>query len=206
MFDELIELCKSRDDRFHLAAALGNRAWLWSARGELEQSADGHCAPSSSSRARAASAHLERIATHNLAEIWLWQGTLDEALQLARRSLALQQSYGESSTRFDLMLVARILAAKDEPGELAATLAQIERGELDDDERIMLRALLAAQQRAELATWNEILVESATLSAPFRIEIGLLASRRGRLAAPHRDEILALAYKEPLFAHRVSEI
>jgi hypothetical protein len=70
----------------------------------------------------------------------------------------------------------------------------------------LLRALPAAAQRAEPASWDEILDESAALEVPFRIEIGLLAARRGRLTPARRDEILALAYKEPLFAHRVSEI
>jgi hypothetical protein len=56
------------------------------------------------------------------------------------------------------------------------------------------------------AIWLELLAESAKLADASRIEIALLASRCGQLEGPHRDEAIALASGNPLFAGRVSEI
>ena len=54
----------------------------------------------------------------------MWQGALDEALQLARRSLALQAMPRRGPARVpDRLLLARVLAARGEHAELARSLA-----------------------------------------------------------------------------------
>ncbi len=204
-FAELIELCEARDDRFHLAAALVNRVLLWSARGEIGRGEQDARAAIQLSR-EGGQAHIERAVTHNLAEDLLWRGVLDEALQLARRSLRLQQGHGEGTTTPDLMLIARILAARTEHAELAATLDQIDAGGLDPDEQLVHRSLVAVVGRAGAATWGELLAESARLPASPRLEIALLAARCGRLGGPHREEARALASSNPLFTARLGEL
>lgn len=203
-FADLIELCEARDDRFHLAAALANRTWLWSARGEIARSEADTRTVIQLTR-EGGQAHFERASTHNLAEDLLWQGAFDEALRLARRSLRLQEGHGEGSTVLDLMLIARILAARGELGELSAQLGQIDPADLGPDEQVVLRSLAAVAQRAGGAAWSELLVESARLADASRIEIALLAAHCGQLAGAPRDEAVSLASHNPLFVGRVSE-
>jgi eukaryotic-like serine/threonine-protein kinase len=208
VFAEMIELCETHDDRFHLAAALANRAWLWSARGEIRRSEQDARAVIQLTR-EGGQAHIERAATYNLAEDLLWQGQLDEALQLARRSLRLQQGHGEGTTSPDLMLIARILAAKGERVELAGVLAQLEQldlASLGAEELIVHRALVATAQREGGATWSALLADSAGLPISSRLEIALLAARGGQLTGPARDAAIALARDNPLFVRRVHEM
>src|SRR4029077_20652574 len=105
VFSELIELCRERNDRFHLAAAYGNRAWLWTGRGEVHRTEEDLRSVIQLAR-ESGQAHFERTATHNLAEHRLWENELDEALQLARRGLALQSQAGEGTTVPDRLLLA----------------------------------------------------------------------------------------------------
>jgi tetratricopeptide (TPR) repeat protein len=203
-FAELIELCQERDDRFHLAAALANRMWLWSARGEIQRSEQETRAVIQLSR-EGGQPHLERAATHNLAEALLWRGALDEALPLARRSLQLQRGHGEGTATPDLLLISRILAAKRDLAELAATLSQLDLAELGTDEQILHRAVTAVASDADRATWSELVAESASLAVGYELEIALLAARCGRLDGPQRDGAIARARENPVFAGRVSE-
>jgi tetratricopeptide (TPR) repeat protein len=204
-FAELIDLCEARNDRFHLAAALANRMWLWSARGEIDRSEQETRTVIQLSR-EGGQPHLERAATHNLAEALLWRGQLDEALRLARRSLWLQQGHGEGATTPDLMLISRILAAQGQLVLLGALLQQIEEAGLGPEEQIVHRALVAAARRADQATWTELIADSARIALPLRIEIALLAARCGRLEGLQRDEAIALVRKNPLFVGRENEI
>jgi len=204
-FAEMIELCEARDDRFHLAAALANRVWLWSARGEIRRSDQDTRAVIQLTR-EGGQAHIERAATYNLAEDLLWQGKLDEALQLARRCLRLQQGHGEGTTALDLMLIARILAAKGEHAELSAVLAQLDVASLSAEEQLVHRALVAAAWRAGQEPWRALLADSAALSVTSRLELALLAARAGQLDDAQRAEAVALARDNPLFVGRVNEL
>ena len=89
VFAEMIEQCRANDDRYHLGAAYGNRAWLWSARGEVDRKQDDIRLLIQLPR-EAGQPQLQRASTQNLAEHRLWPNDLEEALQLARRGLALQ--------------------------------------------------------------------------------------------------------------------
>jgi tetratricopeptide (TPR) repeat protein len=112
VFAATIARCEKLGDRYHLGAALGNRAWLWSARGEIARTDEDLRNVIQIARENG-NAQLERAATHNLAEHLLWEGDAETAVQLARRALALQQRAGEGTTHPDRLLLARILAARD---------------------------------------------------------------------------------------------
>jgi hypothetical protein len=202
-FAQLVALCEARDDRFHLAAALGNRAWLWSARGEFARYEEDVRAVIQLTR-EGGQAHFERAVTHNLAEDKLWQGAFVEALRLARRSLALQQ-HGEGSTRIDLLLVARILAASGDDVALRTTLAQLAPAELATEDSLLLRGLHLHAEGGGPDAWAELLAAPA-LQKQYRIELGLLAARRGALLPQLRGALRELAAGEPVFAHRVAEL
>jgi hypothetical protein len=104
------------------------------------------------------------------------------------------------------MLIARILAARAELPELAATLDQIDAGGLDPDEQLVHRSLVAVAGRTGAAAWGELIADSARLPASPRLEIALLAARCGRLDGPHRDEARALASSTPLVTGRLGEL
>ena len=206
VFAELVEMCTARGDRFHLAAALGNRTWLWAALGRIDRMQDD--LRSSIQLAReSGQAHFERVAAYNLAEDRLWRGLLDEALSLARRSLALQSRAGEGSTRVDRLLLARVLAARGDHGELAEVLATFAAEPAGDDvlELAVLRAI------CEPATWDAALAVLAEAPRPelyavtSRLELLYLVARAGRLDPGLRAEAVRLAQADPFWAARVGE-
>jgi len=200
----VIAACERSGDRFHLGAAYGNRAWLWSARGEAERTVEDLRAVISIAR-ESGQAHLERVATHNLAEHRLWEGELPEALQLARRGYALQSRAGEGKTRTDRLLLGRVLAALDKRTELAELLETF-RGEtgLTDDEQALLAVLRGVAFEDEEA-WRLGLAALPSLFVQLRVEVGLLAARHQRLNGAMRAEIIALARTDGLWARRVAE-
>jgi tetratricopeptide (TPR) repeat protein len=205
-FDELIALCDARDDRFHLAACYANRAFLWSARGEIERTAADQRLVIQICR-EIGFAILERNGTHNLAEDLLWEGKLDEALVLARRCVALQRSHGESAVLWDDLLLARVLAARDERVELAAILDKLERGELTPWDRAMARGLRLAAADAAPEVWQETLQQNAAvLPTDRQIELAHLAIRRGMLTDTQRAEVRGLATRHPIWLRRLDEL
>jgi tetratricopeptide (TPR) repeat protein len=204
VFADLIERCDQRGDRFHLGAAYGNRAWLWSALGEVDRTAEDLRLVIQLAR-EVGHAMLERAATYNLAEDRFWQGAVDEATQLARRSIALQQSHGESATRFDRLLLARILAARLERPELAELLAKLATEESSDDERVVLATLQAVASDADAATWESVLASVDVLDPAQRLELSHLAARAGHLTGARRTEILALVNVDPIWSRRIGE-
>jgi tetratricopeptide (TPR) repeat protein len=204
VFAELIDNCLRTGNRFHLGAAYGNRAWLWAARGDADKTVEDLRLVIQIAR-ESGQAHLERVVTHNLAEHRLWEGALDEALQLARRGYTLQSRAGEGKTRTDRLLLARVLAALDrraELGELLATFAN--ETALTDDEQTLLAVLRGVAHGGD-ADWNAGLASLPSLFTQLRLEVGHLAARHGHLTGPLRQEIIALARTDGLWARRVAE-
>ncbi|MEJ7598563.1 MAG: hypothetical protein WKG01_11700 [Kofleriaceae bacterium] len=204
MFSQLIARLDARGDRFHLGAAYGNRAWLWSALGEVERNADDQRIAVQLAR-EVGHALLERAATYNLAEDRLWQGASDEAVRLARRSLALQQSHGEGASRFDRLLLARILAARLERRELGELLITLTTEDQPPDERIVLGVLSAVAEDADNARWETALAEVDTLDAAHRLELAHLAAITGHLSGDRRTDIIALASIDSIWSRRLTE-
>lgn len=204
VFDELIPMCVARGDRFHLGAAYANRSWLWSAQGNTERCAEDlrHVIQLAREIGQAA---LERIATYNLGESLLWEGTLDEALRLAQRSRVIQRAHGEGADHFDQMLIARILAARGEREQLTTVIAGLDDAQLSDTDRAILGVLRCVADGAPHAAWTTAIDAAFPLLGPEnRLEIGLLALREGALSTERRDELLALARERPSWARRLA--
>jgi tetratricopeptide (TPR) repeat protein len=200
-FDQLIPICEALDDRLHLGAAYANRSWLWSAQGEVERCADDLRRVIQIAR-EIGQAMLERIATYNLAESLLWNGPLDEALQLARRSLSLQRGHGEGAVHFDQLLLARILAARGDRAELAALLAVLDAAELSPSDRVIVGALYCVSEHASLERWGEALVHAESLGVDNRLELAHLAARDGRLSPVLSSAMRDLASSHPIWSRR----
>ncbi len=204
VFDEMIAHCVAHDDRFHLAAAYGNRAWLWSARGELERtSADLRLATQLARET--GMAHFERVSAHNLAEQLLWRGQLDEALPLARRGLALQTKTGEGTTGPDRMLLARILAARGDRGELDLVLATFANEETSGDEAAVLGVLRIVAGDRAAPMWDIALAATDEVFVQLRLEIWHLAARHHALDEDRRGRARDLAAADPVWRHRSFE-
>ncbi|MEO8552269.1 MAG: hypothetical protein ABI678_19970, partial [Kofleriaceae bacterium] len=203
LFAGVIAACAQRDDRFHQAAAYGNRAWLWSARGATERSAEDVRVLIQLAR-EVGAATLERAGTYNLAEDRLWQGAHDEALQLARRSVAIQASAGDS-TRWDRILLARVLAAAGDTGELRDVLATLVPEDLAADERTVVDLLTAAADEADAARWDQLLALTLEMTGAQRLELLHLAAQHGHLGATFRGSVADLVAGNPIWAPRAHE-
>jgi tRNA A-37 threonylcarbamoyl transferase component Bud32/tetratricopeptide (TPR) repeat protein len=201
IFADVIRLCEESGDRLHYGAAHANRAWLWSKRGEVEQTANDLRVVIQVARENG-QATLERIATYNLAEDRLWQGALDEASQLARRSLAIQKGHGEGDTNLDLMLLARVLAARGERDELATVLSAIKIDDVSDADRLVIAVLECARDRAPVAAWQASLAATADLPSDTRLELAHLAARADALDPALRAAMRDVARKHPIWARR----
>jgi hypothetical protein len=205
VFGEMIAECISRGDRWHLAAAYGNRAWLWSARGEIDRTEDDLTAVIQLAR-ESGQAHFERVAAHNLAEHKLWRAQLEDAINLARRGLALQTQAAEGSTRPDRMLLARVLAARDELAELGDVLATFEgESDLADEETVAL-SVLRAIASGDPAALAAAVTGLDGVFAQMRLELAALASRRGALPPELRQGLIELAKTDPLWTSRIDEL
>jgi tetratricopeptide (TPR) repeat protein len=191
VFDKTIARSSASGDRFHLGAAYANRSGLWYARGELERTALDLRVVIQIAREQG-HAHLERAATYNLAEDQLARGKLDDALQLARRSFALQHAHGEWSTHLDRMLLARIHGARGDLAELREVVVTLAAEAQTDDERVTLAVLRAAAD-GDGAVWDAALSALPALPLPLRLELGYVAARFDRLSSVQRAELHALA-------------
>ncbi|MGE3545081.1 MAG: hypothetical protein AB7L28_14175, partial [Kofleriaceae bacterium] len=200
-FDELIPICELRGDRLHLGVAYANRSWLWSASGEVDQ-----CAADLRKAIQIAreigQPVIERTATYNLAESMLWAGALDEALQLARRSVALQSAYGESVEQHDQLLVARVSAARGDRDALGLVLASLDTSKLTASDQIVVKVLRCVVDRAGDSGWRDALTGSDTLGVDTQLELAYLATKANQLASPFAEQIKSLATKHPIWSRR----
>jgi tetratricopeptide (TPR) repeat protein len=208
VFARLMADCEQQDDRFHLAVAYGNRAWLWSARGEIDRIAEDLRFATQLAR-EAGQAYMERNVTHNLAEHLLWDNQLDEAIQLARRGLALQQRAGEGATALDRLLLARVLAARGELEELREVLATFTVDERAGDDEAAgdktIEVLRAIATSADAVGWSKALHGTESVFVQMRLELWQLAARHGQLSDELRVSARELARTEPVWARRISE-
>jgi tetratricopeptide (TPR) repeat protein/tRNA A-37 threonylcarbamoyl transferase component Bud32 len=208
VFDQLIADCRAHDDRFHLAAAYGNRAWLWSAKGEIDRTADDLRHASQLAR-ESGQAVVERSVVHNLSEQMLWEGKLDEALQLARRGLSLQSRAAEGGTGLDRLLLARVLAARGEVVELREVLATFSGETLGDNDLAgakTLEVLRALASSGSADVWEKALDGTEPVFVQLRLELWLLAARHGRLSDTRTVIARELAAADPLWKRRIHEL
>ncbi|MCG8422392.1 MAG: protein kinase [Proteobacteria bacterium] len=114
-FDEVIALCERVGDGIHLCAAYANRLFLW--RNQPER-AIADLRQSNRLARELGQPGLERITTHNLAEILHWAGDDNQALLLAQRARALQRHVSPDPVPDDSLLLARIHASLGEHGDV----------------------------------------------------------------------------------------
>ena len=110
VFDEVIERCQGCGDRLHLAAALGNRMFLWSAMRDAGQ-AQSDLEELVMLARELGHPRLERVGTYNLAELQYWLGRDAEALRLVERSQFLCDRFGPHGSPHEWMLLSRIYIA-----------------------------------------------------------------------------------------------
>jgi tetratricopeptide (TPR) repeat protein len=204
LFERLIAMCEQVDDRFHLAVAYVNRAWLWLARGEIERTVDDLRIVIQLAR-EGGQVNVERAATYNLGESRLWQGSLDEALRLARRSLALQRIHGEASTRLDRLLIARIHAARGDQLELRSILGSLRSDDLTGEELPTMEVLEAVARNEEGVDWERLLAGSDSLPVQSRLELAHLVALQGGLVGARREAIREIARRDPMWSRRIRE-
>jgi tetratricopeptide (TPR) repeat protein len=208
VFDQLIADCIAHDDRFHLAAAYGNRAWLWSAKGEIDRTADDLRHASQLAR-ESGQAVVERSVVHNLSEQMLWEGKLDEALQLARRGLALQSRAAEGGTGLDRLLLARVLAARGDLIELREVLASFSGETMGDNDLAgakTLEVLHALASNGSADVWEKALDGTEPVFVQLRLELWILAARHRRLSDTRTVIARELAAADPLWKRRIHEL
>ena len=208
VFEQLIADCIAHDDRFHLAVTYGNRAWLWSAKGEIDRTADDLRHASQLAR-ESGQANVERSVVHNLSEQMLWEGKLDEALQLARRGLSLQSRAAEGGTGLDRLLLARVFAARGDIGGLNEMLATFSGEALGDNDLAgakTLEVLHALASDASADVWEKALEGTEQVFVQLRLELWLLAARHGRLSDTRTAIARELAVADPLWKRRIHEL
>jgi len=202
VFRELIELCELLDDRFHLGVAYANRIILWTTLGQVER-AEADLATAMQLARETGHAALERIATHNLAELRLWLGALDEAVGLARRGLSLQRGHGEGALWVDQLLLARVLAARGELGEARDLLDDIARHDIGDDNRVIVGVLHSCLTPGSPEACGDWLARGdAVLGDDVRLELALLAHHHRALPPDRLAEVRALAQRNPIWSRR----
>ena len=206
VFADLISDCERQGDRFNLALAYGNRAWLWSARGEVDRIDDDLRIATQLAR-ESGHAYVERNVTHNLAEQLLWENELDEALRLSRRGLALQQR-SAGATGLDRLLLARVLAARGELDELREILTTFADRRTGDDTAVgqkTIEVLQAIVSQGGAHVWQAALAGTESVFLQQRLELWQLAARHGHLPSHLRSAAIELATTDPVWARRVDQ-
>jgi len=204
VFEQVIALSEATQDRLHLGAAFANRAWLWSARGQVERTQADLRRVIQLAREIGQSS-LERIGTYNLAEDLLWRGEYVEALVLAERCLAIQRAHGEGTTRPDRLLVARVLAARGADDELEGALSTFAGELLGEDEAAVLAVLRAVAEEATGTVWQQAIDGIATLPTTLRLELLHLAVLCGELSTGQIATAVELARGDPFWYPRMGE-
>ncbi len=126
-YERVVAECERTGDLFHLAVASSNRLGLWTKLRRHDR-ARADLARALAVARDLGNVQLERVASHNLAELLYFRGDLDAALPLAERSRTLQlRFFSAHPIANDALLLARILAARDERhGDVRSLLAWVE--------------------------------------------------------------------------------
>jgi tetratricopeptide (TPR) repeat protein len=197
-FDDVIARCRRIGDRLHECAAYGNRLYLWTARKDISRAMEDLRTAIQIAR-EVGNPEPERVATHNLAELLLWHGALDEALPLAIRARTLQQRFWKDVPD-DALLLARIHAARGELEPARALIAWIGEAcvldEADPVVCVLVEALRHLLGNAHAASWETL--ECSALPPEESIEVWSL---RAQAALDAGDPATALVAIEHARAH-----
>lgn len=162
-YDEAITRCERSGNKLHQCRAYANRMFLWSAK-RMPEMAEDDLLRSIQLARQIGNPDPEHIAAHNLAEHLYWSGKLDDALSWARRARDLQLRF-HKGLPFDLLLLARIHAARTESRQAEACL-QLIADECNPEEfehavRLLHRAMhLVLAGSNEQPRWEELMKEA----------------------------------------------
>lgn len=182
-FDEVIELTSRTDDRLHLCAALGNRAFLWAAQSSAENGIADLARTVELAR-EIGNPWTERNAILNLSEILYWAGRDEEALALVRQGLLLEDRFADRPVHEGRLLSARIHAIKGDLTEAIDHTIWLSARGLPDPENQSARALFSALAWRLLAERPSIELEPPELAWDriAEIAVGCLPDERAELA------------------------
>ncbi|MEO7734709.1 MAG: hypothetical protein ABIY55_27375, partial [Kofleriaceae bacterium] len=204
VFDQLLAVCEATDDGFHLGAAYSNRMILWLLTGQAER-AEADLRRVIQLGRETGHATLERTATHNLAEQQLWQGALDEAVNLARRGLSLQRGHGEGDAWIDELLLTRVLAARGELAEVRGLLAGLDGRDLGEDVQIIAGTLACCVAPCPPEVWADWLARAGRVledNEDVRLELAALAHRHHALTPDQVAAARDAARRHPMWRRR----
>ncbi|MEM9489458.1 MAG: AAA family ATPase, partial [Myxococcota bacterium] len=198
-FGRVIPLCQERGDMMHLAAALGNRAFLWIAKNDIERMLDDQRKLLELSR-ELGNARMEQHANFYLGQYLLWTGEVAKAKGHAQRARDIDEHRLANTARQEsALLVARVLAASGDRSEARRALEWIrsrrEQATLrsgSDPELVPLEEAqfamvdLAIRDDYDEGAWDELEAEVETLASG-RERLELLELRA--LSAVHCDRV-----------------
>ncbi|WP_437668921.1 protein kinase domain-containing protein [Sorangium sp. So ce131] len=200
-FDEVIALAASAKDNVHLCVAYCNRFFVWTVKKSVERAVDDLRRAVELAR-EVGNPWPERAATGNLAEQLFWNGSDDEAVELARRGRALEERFMERPVIELSLMLARLHAARGEDAEAAAQVAWIRAscppGPSAPNAQALLDAVGLAIGAPGGASWEETLARSRGLLPIERIEALYFLSRAARRAGREADARAAFAEARPL--------
>jgi tetratricopeptide (TPR) repeat protein len=157
LFARGIELAESAGDRLHVCVALTNRMFLWR---DDPGRAVADLRRANQLARELGQAAIERVATHNLAEILYWSGEDAEARDLAERGLELKVRFVPEPVADDGLLLARICIASGDLERareiLAALRAEVPDERLAPSDRVLLEGLERSVGVATAAPWHEL--------------------------------------------------
>jgi tetratricopeptide (TPR) repeat protein len=203
VFERVIDLCRTRNDTLHLAAALGNRVHLWASRDDWERMStdlDEHLALAKA----LGNVLLEWNAHYNLATFHYWRGELAGARQHLARVLEIDERRRNQRPEGRLLLARIELAAGnlDAARAVAADIhAQQEVAERDERREALLSAsdslllamvLLAVRGGVNSGAW-EALIDRAAESLSWAYELVEMRDARARAALRAGDVAAARA-------------
>ena len=173
VFERVITRCQEHGDRLHECAAYGNRLYLWSALNQTE-AAIADLRQTIAIAREIGNPEPERVATHNLAELLLWSGRLDEALPLAQRSRVLQQRFWRNVAN-DAVLLARVHAALGDNASASDNLAWVDENcspaSFDPTLTALISALRLVLTNAPRSSWTELEERVEELASEEALEV-----------------------------------
>ena len=217
-YDEVVALCEGAGDDLHLSAAMTNRQLLWMRKQRIDRATEDLRRAIDLAR-QLGNFQVERVASHNLAEILYWCGRSDEALPLARRSRELQRRFaGDDGCPDDALLVARIqcglgdgAGARQVLDELARdypleTLSPTARGLVDMVELVIRDAGEDDWQRAAAAAETCFPMEDLRIELCHAAAACALAGDRLEHARAWLDQALRRAAHSRLWQPRLAAL
>jgi eukaryotic-like serine/threonine-protein kinase len=189
---EVITACEAVGDSLHLAAAYGNRQTVWIGLGQVDRAVDDLQRGIALAR-QVGNPQMEHTSTHNVAELLLWRGSLDEALRLARRARQLSLRFiNDPPIPYDALLLARLHSARGERAEAAEAIAWL-RAMCPENLTALQRKMVDACQWSvdqtalpfDAARWELVIEDVAQVAVEYEtLEVLFLACHAAHGAPP----------------------